>query len=394
MMKLVIKNKLMKRLWIWIILLIAVTACNNPQNPSKDSSLIAGEASKAAFIPEVKYAKHFTVNVNDSFKTVIVFNPWEEGDTLASYLLYPKGTKAPAAEWAEFKIPVPIEKVVATSSPHVGFVGLIGELDKITGVAEDRYIFNSDLYEKIGRGEVGQVGSLKNSNLEVLLDLSPDLVMKTGFDNVKSEDTRLIDAGIAVSYNVEWMENNMMARAEWVKLVGAFFNKDQMADSIFNEIEKEYSTALTAAKNVENRPFVMTGNNFKGTWYMPGADSYITKLIYDAGGDYKYKNEVSTGSLPLSFEVVLDDMVDADFWIGPRAQTMNELEARDERYELFKSFREGNVYTFNKRISENGGNDYWESGMTRPDIILKDVIKILHPELLPEHELYYYQRLQ
>ncbi|MEL6557931.1 MAG: ABC transporter substrate-binding protein [Bacteroidota bacterium] len=379
---------------IWIILLIAIAACGNPQNQSKENLTNTVEASEPAFIPEVKYAKHFAVSVNEAFKTVIVYNPWEEGDTLASYLLYPKGTKAPDAEWAEFKIPVPIEKVVATSSPHVGFVGLIQELDKITGVAEDRYIYSSYLYEKIGRGEVGQVGSLKNSNLEVLLDLSPDLVMKTGVDNVKSEDARLIDAGVAVSYNVEWMENNMLARAEWVKLVGAFFNKDQMADSIFKEVEREYLRALAATKEVKNRPFVMTGNNFKGTWYMPSAESYITKLINDAGGDYKYKNEVATGSLPLSFEVVLDDMIDADFWIGPRAQSMKELEARDERYELFKSFREGNVYTFNKRTSKNGGNDYWESGMTRPDIILKDVIKIFHPELLPEHELYYYKKLQ
>ena len=127
---------------------------------------------------------------------------------------------------------------------------------------------------------------------------------------------------------------------------------------------------------------------------MPGSDSYLTKLFHDAGGDYHYKNSESTGSLPLSFEVVLDDLIDADYWIGPRAKSMKELEMMDERYTVFKAFREGNVYTFDKRMSKNGGNDYWESGITRPDLILKDIIKIFHPELLPNHELYYYKRLQ
>ncbi|MEM7110369.1 MAG: ABC transporter substrate-binding protein, partial [Bacteroidota bacterium] len=286
------------------------------------------------------------------------------------------------------------DEVVATSSPHVGFIGLIDELEKITGVADDRYIFNSYIYEKVSSGQVSQVGSLKDSNLEVLLDLSPDLVMKTGVDNVRNEDVRLTEAGIPISYNVEWMESNMLARAEWIKFVGAFFNKDEKADSIFRQVEKEYLTALSITAKIKDRPSIMTGNNFKGTWYMPGSDSYLTKLIYDAGGDYYYKNEKSTGSLPLSFEVVVDKMIDADYWLGPRAESLKELEMMDERYTLFKAFKDGNVYTFNKRMSESGGNDYWESGMTRPDLILKDVIKIFHPELLPDHELYYYKKLQ
>ncbi|MEM0940516.1 MAG: ABC transporter substrate-binding protein [Bacteroidota bacterium] len=384
----------MKPNWIGVVVLGFITACYNSKNQSEENEVNVLSETLSSFRPEVKYAKHFTVNVNENFKTIIVRNPWEKGDTLVSYLLYPKGTEAPTMEWVEFKIPVPIDEIVVTSSPHIGFIGLLNELDKITGVADDRYLYNAYIYELVSKGKISQVGSLKDSNLEILLDLSPDLVMKTGVDNVRNEDVRLTEAGIPISYNVEWMEASMLARAEWIKYVGAFFNKDKKADSIFKSVEKEYLKALLVTNIINDRPSIMTGNNFKGTWYMPSSDSYLTRLIHDAGGDYYYKNERSTGNLPLSFEVVLDDLIEADYWIGPRAESMKELKMMDERYTLFKAFREGNVYTFNKRTSENGGNDYWESGMTRPDLILKDVIKIFHPELLPHHELYYYKKLQ
>jgi len=376
-----------------LIFFLLLVSCQSTSEQSKDSGT-ASAVAIPSFKPEVTHAEYFTIEVKENFKSMIVKNPWEEGDTIVSYVLYPKGTPAPDMKWAEFKVPVPIDEVVATSSPHIGFIALLDQLGKITGVADDRYLYNSSVYERVTKGEIAQVGSLKDSNLEILLDLSPDLVMRTGIDNVRNEDGRLTEAGIPISYNVEWMETSMLARAEWIKFVGAFFNQDKKADSIFRQVEKGYLDAIALTKDVSFRPAIMSGNNFKGTWYMPSADSYLTKLIADAGGDYYFKNEKATGSLPLSFEVVLDKMIDADYWIGPRAQSLKELEMMDERYKLFKAFKEGNVYTFNKRVSENGGNDYWESGMTRPDLILKDVIHIFHPEVLPNHELYYYKRLQ
>ena len=383
----------------WISAVVAgfiISACSNPGNQAEKENVKSETPDKTSFSfqPEIFHAENFTITTNASYKIITVSNPWQEDDTLYSMALYPRGTKAPVVEQADYFVPVPIQEVVATSSPHIGYLKLIKELNKITGVAEDKYLYNRYVYNKVSQGEVALVGSLQNNNLEVLLDLSPELVLRTGYDNVKNEDQRLIDSGIPVSYNIEWMENSLLARAEWIKYVAAFFNKDAMADSIFREVEKEYQHIRSLTSAVENKPLVMTGNNFKGTWYMPSSNSYLTKLILDAGGNYQYKNKEATGSLPLSFEVVLDDLIDADYWIGPRAESLKELEMMDERYALFQAFKLGNVYTFNKRMSENGGNDYWESGMSRPDLILKDVVKILHPGLLPDHQLYYFKRLQ
>lgn len=389
----------MKTKWIGIgILFCLLNACQEPAQQKEESiSDTPAEATSSDENPAesaIKYAQYFTITTHQDFESVVIKNPWIAGDTLASYALYPKENEAPTVKWAEYVIPVPVDEIVTTSSPHIGLVALLGQLNSIKGVSTDRYLYNPEVYQKVSEGEIKQVGSLKESNLEVLLDLSPDLILKTGMDNVRNDDARLSEAGIPISYNVEWMETNMLARAEWIKFVGAFFQQGEKADSIFNFIEQEYQKALAITTQVNERPSVMTGNNFKGTWYMPSANSYLTKLIKDAGGEYHFKNEASTGSLPLSFEVVLDVMMEADYWVGPRATSLKELEMMDERYTLFKAFRDGNVYTFDKRLSENGGNDYWETGMTRPDLILKDVIKIFHPDLLPAHQLYYYKKLQ
>lgn len=379
---------------IVVILGFSLMNCSKSRNESHENRTATVPTESFTFRPKVTHAEYFTIDVQENYKTVILKNPWENGDTLFSYVLYPRGAAEPNVSWAKFKIPVPIESVVATSSPHVGFLGLIDGLESVTGVADAQYIFNKYIYEKVENNEISHVGALKGNNLEVLLDLSPNLVMKTGMNNVSNDDLRLIEAGIPVSYNVEWVETSLLARAEWIKFIATFFNKDEMADSIFNQIESNYLSLLATTAQVEFRPTIMTGNNFKGTWYMPGSESFLTKLIIDAGGNYPYIDKKSTGSIPLSFEVVLDDLVNADYWIGPGASSMKDLKAQDERYTLFRPFKEGNVYTFDKRVSENGGNDFWESGMTRPDIILKDIIKILHPDLLPDHQLYYYKKLQ
>ena len=186
-----------------------LAACQTKTEKStRNESADPAEVS-TSFSPEVRYAVHFTLEKYQDFKLLVVHNPWDEGDTLVSYVLYPKGAETPYMRKADFTIPVPVEEVVAMSSPHVGSIGLLHELDKIVGVADARYIYNSYLYGQVITDQVAQVGSLEDSNLEVLLDLSPDLVMKTGFDKVRNEDARLFEAGIPITYHLEWMEKTL-----------------------------------------------------------------------------------------------------------------------------------------------------------------------------------------
>ena len=150
----------MKKNVLGIIIMILLIACQPTKDQSSENETIDLATESFSFTPKVKYAKHFSLHKYGDVKAMIVKNPWDEGDTLVSYALNPKGSQEPALGWAEFKIPVPIDEVVATSSPHVGFISLINELERITGVADDRYIFDSYIYDKISTGQIAQVGSL------------------------------------------------------------------------------------------------------------------------------------------------------------------------------------------------------------------------------------------
>jgi len=384
---------MLKNTHVVCCVLLLLYGCSTQQQHSKIDSIEQNTVKAFTFQPSVLYADGFSISVFPSYKHVVVFDPWQ-GDTMATYTLYPKGEEKPdSAPISDFYIPVPIDEIASISSTHIGFLELLGELDKVIGISNSGRIYNEYLTQKDKKGELMEIGRNMGSNLEHILALSPELLMKTGHDNIRDADTRIVDAGIPIAYNIEWMESSLLGRAEWIKYVATFFNKDAMADSLFTGIEQRYLHILNEVKQMGNKPTVVSGNDFKGTWHMPGGNSYVARMFMDAGGDYHYKSESSKGNIPLSFETVLENMVDADVWIGVHANSLHEIEMMDERYTLFKAFQEGRVYSIRGRVRESGANDYWESGIARPDILLKDLISIMHPELLPEHKLVYFKKL-
>lgn len=386
----------MKRFIFPGICSLLILACQNQGKHNKASLVysVIDQTKDMAFQSKVCYANRFTITNHEGYKHIVVFDPWNNDDTLASYVLYPKGEAVPAhLPPHEFLIPVPVEEIATMSTTHIGTLDLLHEVDKVTGVSKGSQIQNPVIKKKFENGRIPELGGHSNNNFEEIINLSPELLMKTGFDNIRKIDERIIEAGIPVAYNIEWMESHMLGRAEWIKFSGAFFAKNEMADSIFNQIEASYNQLAQLAASVQHRPKVMTDRDFKGTWYTPGGNSYLAQLIRQSGGDYHFKNDSSKGSLPVSFEVILDNFTDADVWLMQCHQSTPDLASMDERYHLFKPVKEGRVYNFDNRVNESGGNDYWETGVTRPDIILKDLIKIIHPELLPDHELYYYRKI-
>jgi len=373
------------------LLLFSCSRNNKPIQTAQSEDTVSDEGFE--FCSKLKYADGFKISVHDEYKEVVVFDPWKN-DTLANYILIPRGKKVPENLPAhDFLLQVPISSIGCLSSPHVGYIGELGEEDKISGAVDAKGIYLESLSEKIANNQIKELGQGMGNNLEVIIEIAPDAVMKTGFDNVRSDDVRMVEAGIPILYCVEWMESSMLARAEWLKFTASFFNQEERADSIFNDIEERYHAVKKLANSVENKPEILLGADFKGTWYMPGGNSYKAELVKDAGADYYYKSDTTKGSLPLSFEVILERQIHADYWIGAKAQTLADLAGVDERYALFDAYKKGNVYHFDKRTNEAGGNDFWESGIVRPDYILMDIVKIVHPELLPDYELYYYRKL-
>ena len=206
---------------------------------------------------------------------------------------------------------------------------------------------------------------------------------------------KIKELGMPVVLNAEYLEKHPLGRAEWIKFMALFFNKEKEADSAFQFIEKEYLTTQALAGKNSSRPTVLSGIVYGDAWFMPGGKNYAAQLLNDAGCNYLWKETESNGFLEISFESVFAKAKDADLWIGVGSyKSLKEIEASEKRYALFKPFKEKNIYSFNARQGAKGGSEFLELGYLRPDLILKDLVKIAHPELLKNHQLYFYKKLE
>lgn len=335
----------------------------------------------------LKYAQGFTILQHDQYKEVIVKNPWVPGEILNRYYLVKNDTTSIPTDG--YRIKVPIKTIGITSATHVPFLQMLNEESSIVGICSPKLIYSQSIREKCDKQEITDMGDALDINTEQVIKLRPDILMAIAYNNSDSHIEQLKRVGISVVYNIEWMETSLLARAEWIKFVAAFYDKDTMADSIFQDIEEKYISLKQLAATAKEKQSILSGGNFRGTWYVPAGNSYMGKLFQDAGASYFYAENKETGSLPLTMETILANFSNADFWVGCSATSMKELKDMDDKHSLFKAYKQNRVYNFNKRMTPDGANDFWETGVARPDLILADLIKILHPELLPEHQLFF-----
>lgn len=358
--------------------------------------------------PEVDYfpakaalteAEGFTVEYFPNYKVVTVATPWPGAEEATRYVLVQCGTPAPSdPALADAQvIEVPVTTIVTMSTTELPPLMQVGALDRLVGVDTFKYISTPEVIALIKAGKLKEVGGGSDVNVEQLIDLKPDLVMTSASGNADHDaHPKLLEAGIMVAFDSAWLENEPLGRAEWVKYMGLFFNQEAAAEQTFAEMAARYTAMAAKARAVTDKPTVLTGFTYDGTWYVSGGDSYVAQMLADAGAAYLWADEGSTGSAQLSFEVVYERAQGADFWLNGSGSwlSLTDVTKDDERYTKFAAFQNGAIYNNNARLNENGGNDYWESGVAYPDIVLADLITIFHPELLPDHKLYYYRKLE
>lgn len=344
---------------------------------------------------KITHARGLAVEYHKHYKVVTIKNPWQNTKTQFQYVLVQCGTPIPQGFNKAQLITVPINSIVSLSTTHLPHLAKLGVVDKLIGVSNIKQVNTPEVVERIKIGNITQVGNNSNVDIERLLELNPDLVTTFGTGNSQTDSySKLTEAGLKVGINAEYMEDTPLGRSEWLKFTALFFNQEAKAEKIFNEIASRYTQIAAKAQSVKNRPSVFVGFNFKGTWFMPAGNSYVAKYLADAGGNYLWNDDKSNGSLPLSFEVVLERAANADYWLNfsQAWQSVKDVIADDNRYADFQAVKTGNLYNNNGRVNANGGNDYWEGGISNPDIVLADLIKILHPEILPKHQLFYYRK--
>lgn len=343
----------------------------------------------------LKYARGFSITYFKNYKVVNVLNNLGSKADTIQYLLVQKGTPAPSGFSKAHKIEIPVNKMIAMSSMHIALADFAEAADVIVGLGDTKYVSSLAVRKNIEEGKVKSVGGDASMNDELVIAMRPDLVMAVGNPETKSGRYQtLAGADIPVLLNSEWLETTPLGRVEWVKLMGALLNKEALVNKKFAFIDQEYNRLAALSRKAATKPSVIIGMPFKGTWFVPDGDSYVAQFLRDAGSNYNWSNTKKTGSLALSFETVAPVALNADFWLNVGyVNNKNDIAAQDKRYTYFKPFVNNKVYNFNKRVNDIGSNDYWESGAVNPHLILADIIKILHPELLPSHQLVYYKPL-
>lgn len=346
---------------------------------------------------EFEYATGVEVEYFNNYKLVTVLQPWPGADTSFQYVLVQCGTPAPADYPDAQLVEVPIERIISMSTTFLPPLDNLGVADTLVGVDETDFVSTASVRERIDSGEVVEVGGGAGVNVELTLDLEPDVVMTDSFGSPEyDEHPKLLEAGLTVVMNADWVETEPLGWAEWVKFMALFYNQEAQANALFDDVEANYNELLALTADVTERPTVMTGVQYEGIWYTSGGDSYMAQLLRDAGADYLWSDDTTTGSLSLDLESVLERAAGADYWVNANQFwfSLDDIAAEDERYTEFAPYQNRTVYANNARLNEFGGNDYYESGAANPDLILADLISIFHPELLPDHELMFYQQLQ
>jgi iron complex transport system substrate-binding protein len=342
----------------------------------------------------LKYAAGFTWHQVGNVKYVTVNYPYPGATEGYQYMLVPDDEEVPAHDSEIQVIRTPINTIVCTSTTHIPLLDYIGETNSLIGFPTTDYISSEAMRRRINEGHVTDLGIDKVMNIEVLYSLHPELVMGYTMSNDLGQLKKIRELGIPVVINAEYLEKHPLGRAEWIKFVALFFNREREADSVFAVIEKEYLATLELAKETKKKPTVLSGIVYGDAWFMPAGRNYAAQLFNDAGMDYFWKDTESNGFLELSFESVYAKAKEADLWIGVGSfNSLQEIEATESRYGLFKAFKQQKVYTYNARMGAKGGSEFLELGYLRPDLILKDLVKIAHPVLMPDYELFFHKKL-
>lgn len=343
----------------------------------------------------LEYASGFDIQGADSKQSVLltVTNPWQGADGIAVQLFIARDGETAPEGFDGQVLEGDAERIVAMSSTHIAMLDAIGEVDRVVGVSGIDYISNPDIQAR--RDRIGDVGYEGNINYELLLSLDPDLVLLYGVNGASGMEPKLRELGIPFMYVGDYLEESPLGKAEWMVALSEVVGCRSEGEKVFAEIPVRYNALKQrVAENALDAPSVMLNMPYGDSWFMPSAGSYAVRLIEDAGGDYIYKKNTGNASTPVDMEEAYLLASAADLWLNVgMASTLGEVKAACPKFVDTRCFLNGDVYNNNACTNAAGGNDYFESGVVHPELVLRDLIKIFHPELV-EEDFVYYKRLK
>ena len=359
------------------------------QNDANEKNKISAVANS------VKYAKGLELYHYKGFTVMKVTKPWPEATTGFTYILKEKNGIVPDSLKQFPVISVPIKSIVVTSTTHIPALEMLGVENTLIGFPSTNFISSSKTRKRIDVGKVREVGVNESLNTEILIDIKPDAIVTFGINNNNSTLDNLKKSGLNVLINGDWTEQSPLGKAEWIKFFGALYNLNSKAGKLFTSIENNYNYALALANNSTKKPTVLSGSMYQDQWYVPQGKSWVSLFLKDAKANYLWKESKGFGSLCLPFEKVFEKGRNAEFWFAPGDfSSLKQMSESNKHYNEFASFKNKKVYSYAVNKGPKGGIIYFELASARPDLVLKDLIKIFHPELLPNYNPFFFKKLE
>lgn len=358
------------------------TACHKKENHT---------AQQGEIIYKPSYSIGFDIKENEHSGTHIinVYNPWQKSENISvPFYIYrddelsSTDTKTALRGYAK--------RIICMSSTHIAMLDALGETDKIVGVSGKQYVSNEIVKNNPTIADVGYEG---NIDYEAIVSVKPDLILLFSINGASSMEPKLKELGIPYLYIGDYVEENPLGKAEWIVAVAEVLGIREKGEEIFGEISDRYESLKNKIASIkEDKPKVMVNGLFLDSWFMPSSKSYVAKMIEDAGGDYIYKKNTGNSSVPIEMEEALELASRADFWINiGSVENLNEFKTTFPNFLNTNVVKNNRLYNNNLKRTPGGGNDCYESGVVFPDLVLRDMVKIFHPELAEEDFTYYHQ---
>lgn len=339
---------------------------------------------------EIKYAKGFQMEYHDGYALLKIRDPQEASHAVYAYVLKQRGSKVQAPEGVPV-IEIPVRSAVCMTSLQLSNFIKLKATDRVVGITSTRFLFNEEMRKRVDEGKTRKIGIEGNFDNEVIIGLNPDLMLispfkRGGYDAVK-------DINIPLVPHLGYKEMTPLGQAEWIKFVGLLLGMESEANHIFERIEQRYNSLKELVEETKHRPVVFSGEQRGGVWYAVGGGSFLAQLFHDAGADYFLKDDPRSGGVTLDFETVYNQAESADYWRIANSFAgefcYDALKAQDERYADFRAFKGKGVIYCNMREKP-----FYESMPAEPEVVLADMIKVFHPEVLPDHVPVYYDLLK
>lgn len=338
-----------------------------------------------------RYARGFEVVRCNGYTLLSLHDPQSETGSVTRFALVPRGTTPAALPDDCTPVEIPLRNVICMTTLQLSNFIALDHLDAVAGITSTRHLHNAAMQERIRDGRTRKIGIEGNFDNEVIMGIAPDAILispykRGGYDALREVGTPLIP-------HFGYKETTPLGQAEWIRCIGLLLGCQQQADSLFDAIAGRYDRLRTLAENVGQRPVVFSGELRGGNWYAVGGQSFLAQLFRDAGADYFLKDDPRSGGVTLDFEQVYSQAAEADFWRILNSYdgdfTYDALRGEDTRYADFRAWKHHGVVYCNLRETP-----FYENTPVQPDVVLADLLKAFHPDLVPDHEPVYYRLLK